>query len=119
MEDKNYQSFEDLLVWQEGIKLCLEVYSSMRDCRDFGLKDQIQRSSVSVPSNVTEGFERQTDKKFVQYLFIAKGSCGELRTQLYLTTELGYLEKQKGTALIQRARKLSSMLQNLIKVRRH
>jgi four helix bundle protein len=119
MEDKNYQSFEDLLIWQEGIKLCIEVYTSLKDCRDFGFKDQIQRSSVSVPSNIAEGFERQTDKEFVQYLYIAKGSCGELRTQLYLATELGYLERQKGTELIQKAKKLSSMLQNLIKVRKH
>jgi four helix bundle protein len=63
-----------------------------------------------VPSNSAEGHEHQTDKEFIQYLFIAKGSGGELRTQLYLATELNYLERQKGTELMQRAKKLSSML---------
>jgi four helix bundle protein len=96
MEDKKYQSFEDLLVWQEGIKICIEVYMQMKECCDFGFKDQIQRFSVSVPSNIAEGFERQTDKEFVQYLFIAKGFYGKLRTQLHLATELGYLDRQKG-----------------------
>lgn len=101
------------------MELCVEIYKSLRDCRDFGFKDQIQRAVVSVPSNIAEGFERQTDKEFVQYLFIAKGSCGEVRTQLYLASELKYLEKQQAEDLIKKAQKLSSMIQNLIKVRKH
>ncbi len=118
-EEKKYQSFEDLIVWKQGMELCVDMYKSLKDCRDYGLKDQIQRAVVSVPSNIAEGFERQTDKEFVQYLFIAKGSCGEVRTQLYLVAELGYLEKHKAEELIKKAQKLSSMIQNLIKIRKH
>ena len=119
MEEKRYQSFEDLTVWKEGMRLCVDVYALLKECRDYGFRDQIQRSSVSIPSNIAEGFERQTDKEFVQYLFIAKGSCAELRTQLYLASELKIIEKQQGLELIDRTKKLSSMLQKLITVRRH
>lgn len=105
MEENKYQTFEDLVVWKDGMRLCVDVYALLRDCRDFGFKDQIQRSAVSVPSNIAEGFERQTDKEFVQFLFIAKGSCAELRTQLYLASELKYIEKQKSIDFIDRAKK--------------
>jgi len=110
MEEKNYQSFEDLFIWKEAMRFSLEVYQLFRDSKDFGFRDQIQRASVSVPSNIAEGFERQTDKEFVQFLFIAKGSNGELRTQLYLAIELKYIEKKTGIEMIERAKKLSGMI---------
>jgi len=119
MEQKRYQTFEDLVVWKEGMRLCVDVYALLKDCRDYSFKDQIQRSAVSVPSNIAEGFERQTDKEFVQFLYIAKGSCAELRTQLYLASELKIIEKQHGVELTNRAKRLSSMLQKLITVRKH
>ncbi|WP_221394023.1 four helix bundle protein [Dyadobacter sp. NIV53] len=118
MEDRVYQSFEDLMIWKESMRFSVEIYQLFKDSRDFGFIDQIQRASVSVPSNIAEGFERQTDKEFVQFLFIAKGSNGELRTQLYLAIELKYIDKKIGIEMIERARKISSMIQNLIKVRR-
>ena len=118
MEEKGYQSFEDLLIWKEAMRFSVEIYQLFREIKDYGFKDQIQRASVSVPSNIAEGFERQTDKEFVQYLFIAKGSNGELRTQLYLAIELKYIERKAGIEMIEKARKISSMIQNLIKVRR-
>lgn len=114
----NYQSFEDLNIWKESMRQSVDIYRLLKDCKDYGFKDQIQRASVSVPSNIAEGFERQTDKEFAQYLFIAKGSNGEVRTQLYLAIELEYIEKQAGRDLIEKAKKISSMIQNLIKVRR-
>jgi four helix bundle protein len=118
MEEKNV-NFEDLKVRQESMKLCIEIYKSTKDCKDYGFKDQIQRASVSVPSNISEGYERQTNKEFVQFLFIAKGSCGELRTQLYLAKALQYLNKQTTEALIKQSKIISSMIQNLIKSRRN
>ncbi len=119
METNNYQSFEDLLIWKESMRLSLDIYKLFKDCKDFGLKDQIQRASVSVPSNISEGFERQTGKEFIQYLFIAKGSVAEVRTQIYLSVELNYIDKKQGQVLIEKAKKISSMIQNLIKVRRN
>ena len=80
----NYHSFEDFLIWQEGMNLCDEIYSSLKKCNDFGLLDQIQRSSVSIPSNIAGGFELRTNKGFIRHLYISKGSVGELRTQLYI-----------------------------------
>lgn len=118
MEENHYQTFEDLLVWKEGMRLCVDVYGLLKDCRDYSFRDQIQRSSVSIPSNIAEGFERQTDKEFVQFLFIAEGSCAELRTQLYLAGELKFIEKHKRAAYVDKTKKISSMLQNLIKARR-
>ncbi len=115
---KKIESFEDLEVWQESMKLTTSIYTLLKNCRDYSLRDQIHRASVSVPSNIAEGFERQTNKEFIQFLYIAKGSCGELRTQLYLAVELQIISNEVGSDLIDKCRKVSSMLFNLIKTRR-
>jgi len=118
MEKKKIESFEDLQIWQRGIKLSLDTYKLFENCRDFGFRDQIQRASVSIPSNIAEGFERNTNKEFIQFLYIAKGSSGELRTQLILAINLGLIEKKNGTVLIEEAKTLSSMIFSLIKTRK-
>ena len=92
--ESSIKKFEDLIVWQEAMLLVEMIYSNMKNCKDFGLRDQMQRSSVSVPSNIAEGFERKTNKEFIQYLFIAKGSCGELRTQIYLAVKVGIISAE-------------------------
>jgi len=112
--ENNFQSFEDLFIWQEGVELSVDLYTSLKNCKDFGLRDQIQRSSVSVPSNIAEGFERQTDKEFIQFLYIAKGSSAELRTQLYIASRVLIIEKDKCLSFIMNAKKNSAMIQNLI-----
>ncbi len=76
------------------MQLSFDVYQKMMNCKDYGFKEQIQYSSVSIPSNIAEGFERNTDKEFVYFLFIARGSCAELRTQLYLAIKLGYIASE-------------------------
>ena len=73
------EKFEDLLVWQEGISLTIEIYQLLKNCNDFGFRDQIRRAAFSIPSNIGEGYDRQTNKEFVQLLYIAKGSCAEVR----------------------------------------
>jgi four helix bundle protein len=118
MEKKNV-SFEDLKIWKESLLLCIQIYKSMKEIKDYGFKDQIQRASVSISSNIAEGYERQTNKEFIQFLFIAKGSCGELRTQLYLAKELQYIKQETAELLIEQSKVLSSMIQNLIKARRN
>ena len=109
--------FEDLDVWKEGMRLAVEVYRSLDGCRDYGLRDQMQRAAVSIPSNIAEGYERNTNKDFIRFLYISKGSCSELRTQIYLAMEIGLIDKTAGNQLLESTRKISAMLYKLIKVR--
>jgi len=85
------QKFEDLICWQKSRLLTKEIYKALKDCKDFGFKDQIQRAAVSIMSNIAEGFERGTQQEFINYLYIAKGSAGEVRAQLYVALDVGYL----------------------------
>jgi four helix bundle protein len=110
--------FEDLEVWKEGMRLAVKIYRTLNTCRDYGLRDQMQRAAVSVPSNITEGYERNTKKDFVHFLYIAKGSCSELRTQIYLAVETGVLDKATGNELLESTKKISAMLHNFIRVRK-
>ena len=113
------QSFEDLEVWKESMRLSIEIYNLLKNCNDFGLRGQMQRASVSIPSNIAEGFERQTNKEFIQFLYIAKGSSAELRTQLYLAIQVQVIDKQVGLELIDKTKKIASMLYNLIQTRKN
>ena len=108
-------AFEKLEVWRRACRLCVELYQVLCNCKEFGFKDQITRSALSVPSNIAEGYERDSSKEFSRFLKIAKGSCGELRTQLYISIEIGFIEKAKALALIQEATEISRMIQGLIK----
>ncbi len=96
MEKKRIETFEDLRVWQKGIELVKQVYILTKDgelSRDFGLRDQLRRASVSIPTNIAEGFERYSRKEYVNFLNIAKGSAGEVRSLLRVALEVGYLEQ--------------------------
>lgn len=110
-----YQSFEDLEVWQMSLDLSVDIYEVLKACRDYGFKDQICRSSVSVPSNIAEGMERHSKKETIHFLHIAKGSCAEMRTQLIIATRIGYVEKSVANEMIERAKSISRMLHGLIK----
>ena len=109
---------EDLEVWKEGMRLATEIYQALNTCRDYGLRDQMQRAAVSIPSNIAEGYERNTNKDFLHFLYITKGSCSELRTQIYLAVETGVFDKTIGDELLESTRKISAMLYNFIKVRK-
>ena len=90
--------FEDLIAWQKARKLTREIYSVTKNGafrKDFGLKDQIQRASVSIMSNIAEGFDRAGRAEFHQYLVIAKGSCAEVRSQLYVAYDVGYISDEQ------------------------
>lgn len=110
--------FEDLLVWQESLKLAIEIYETLNDVTDFDLRNQMQKAAVSVPSNISEGFERNTNKDFIHFLYIAKGSCSELRTQMYLAKAINLISTIKLDELIEQSRKISGMLQNYINTRK-
>jgi len=109
------EKFEDILSWQKAKELTLIVYSEFADCRDFGFKDQIQRASVSVMNNIAEGFERKSNNEFKHFLFIAKGSCGEVRSMLYLANELKYLSTETSNKLFQLCLEISKLISGLIK----
>jgi four helix bundle protein len=108
-----FQSFEDLEVWQRGCRLAVDVFKAFASCRNFTMQDQVQRASLSVPSNVAEGYERNSNKEFVRFLNIAKGSCGELRTQLYISRKLDFLRKADFDHLIGESKEISAMLHGL------
>jgi four helix bundle protein len=118
MEEK-YHSFEDLFIWQLAMELCDEVYTAIKTCKDFGLRDQLQRSSVSIPSNIAEGFELNTNKAFIRHLNIAKGSGGELRTQIYIAIRQTYIAPERGALMIAKTKKLSGMIYSFILSRKN
>lgn len=113
-----FSKLEELNVWTESVKLAVEVYkiiqSNTKLNRDYGLKDQLQRSVVSVSSNIAEGFERETNSEFIRSLFIAKGSCAELKTQLLIAKEIGFLKEARYNELIQDCHRISIMIYKLI-----
>ena len=96
------------------MRLAQKLYQLVKDSKYYSLRDQIQRAAISIPSNIAEGFERNYSKDYIRFLFIAKGSAGELRTQLYLAIEIGVIKKDIGHELINNSRKISSMLYKLI-----
>ena len=110
-----YQSYEELEVWQKALALSVRLYETMRDCRDFGFKDQVCRASVSIPSNIAEGMERDSIKECIHFLHIAKGSCAELRTQLLIASRIGYIGEADCKALEHDAETVSRMLPGLVK----
>ena len=109
--------FEDLDVWKRSAALCAEVYSALATLKDYGFKDQITRSALSIPSNIAEGIERGSDNEVARFCAIARGSCGELRTQIYIGMKIGYISPQQGKLWIQETGELSAMLSALIKHR--
>ena len=113
-----FQRFEELEVWQEARKLVRVVYTVTQSgefVRNFGLKDQIQRAAVSIMSNIAEGFERAGNKEFNHFLHLAKGSAGEVRSQLYVALDLGYLDQKIFSSLNDSALSISKQLSGFIK----
>ncbi|RLB03623.1 MAG: four helix bundle protein [Deltaproteobacteria bacterium] len=117
VQSSRVESFEDLHVYEQARKLTNRIYEITREApfsKDYGLVDQIRRASVSIMSNIAEGFERGTNTEFIQFLFIAKGSCGEVRAQLTIAHDQRYISKDTYQALVDSCRRISGMLSNLI-----
>ncbi len=106
---------ERLDVWKRSCRLSVEVYKNFAKSKDFGFKDQITRSSLSIPSNIAEGLEKESDKEKVRYIEIARGSSAELITQIYIGIEIGYIEKTIGMSWARELEELSKMLSGLKK----
>jgi four helix bundle protein len=109
--------FEDLEIWKSARALTSEIYRFTAGgdfARDYGLRDQIRRASVSVMSNIAEGYERSGNQELMQFLSIAKGSCGEVRAQLYVAMDQAYIASNDAEKLIDQCKKLSIMISNFM-----
>ena len=116
------KGFKDLIVWQKAKELAVTIYRITSENkvfeRDFGLRDQMRRSSVSVTSNIAEGDECDTDKESVRFFYTAEGSLGELRTQIEIAYSIEYLTTDVFEALDSNCKQLGKMIGRLIQVRR-
>jgi len=112
------ETFEDLEIWKRGCNLAVDLHVSLAESKDFALRNQMERSSLSIPSNIAEGCERDSTPDFIKFLRYSKGSCGELRTQLYISERirqrLGAPPLEGSRAMIAETKELSRMLQGLI-----
>jgi len=109
------QKFEDIIAWQKAKELTLDIYKQFQNCKDFGFKSQIEKASVSTMNNIAEGFERKGDKEFKHFLFVAKGSCGEVRSMLYLAFQLNYINKEQYNKFRNLSIEISKLLSGFIK----
>ena len=106
---------EKLEVWQKACRLSVSIYRELKALQDFGFKDQITRSGLSVPSNIAEGMERTSSKEKLQFLNIARASCAELRTQILIGGEIDYIPTKTAENWLAEAKVISAMLSGLMK----
>ena len=113
-------NFEDLLIWQISKDVVREVYLQFRDNHDYGFRDQIQRASVSIMNNISEGFQRnkfsKDNKLFINFLNISYGSCAEVRSMLYIAEEIGYVTPEHSKSLRDKITDLEYKIEAFVKV---
>lgn len=107
--------FEDCLAWKKAGVLTIEIRKKFKSCKDYNFKDQIERAVLSVMNNIAEGFERRTNKELRNFLYIAKGSCGEVRSMLYVALRLGYIDNNTLKDFKEKAEEISKILAGFIK----
>ena len=108
------QSLEDLEVWKRGCQLAVVVYQTLKGSNDYGMRDQIRRAAVSIPSSIAEGSER-SGRDFARFLRIAIGSAAELRTQAYIAARVGLIDHAAMTEIVDETKQLACMMQALIR----
>ena len=109
------ERFEDVDSWKQARLLVSDVYKLLACCRDYGFKDQIQRAAVSVMSNIAEGFDRGSNREFIQYLIISRGSVSEVKSLAYAGLDIGYLDQKAFETVIARCVKVSNILNGFIR----
>lgn len=107
--------FEDLISWQKAQDLAVSIYELFKGIRDFSFKDQICRAVVSISNNIAEGFDRRTNKEFARFLDIARGSCSEVKSMLYLALKLGYINRGQRDEYISSTIEISKTINGLQK----
>lgn len=107
--------FEDIIAWQKAEELTILIYKLFKFNKEYAFKDQIQRASVSIMNNIAEGFERRSNKELKNFLFISKGSSGEVRSMAYLANKLNYLDKAEFEQIYNLTIEISKLLSGLIK----
>jgi four helix bundle protein len=124
LESKKYEKmakikkFQDIKAWEKSRFLAKKIYNITDDkkfAKDWGLKDQIRRASVSVMSNIAEGFSRQTDKEFIQFLYIAKGSVSEVQSHLYVAFDLSYINKETFENLLDKTEEIANLIGGFVR----
>ena len=106
---------EKLEVWKRSCRLSVEIYNYFKESKDYGFKDQITRSSLSIGSNIAEGMEKESNREKIRFIEIAKGSCAELMTQIYIGIEIKYIEKESGFKRVKELNEILKMLSGLKK----
>ncbi|MCX6194448.1 MAG: four helix bundle protein [Cytophagales bacterium] len=109
------RTFEDLFVWQRAIVHSIEIYNRFQSVTDFGFKNQIQRASISISNNIAEGFERGSDRDFRRFLFIAQGSCSEVKSMIYIALKLNYISEDEFSTIYGQLNEIGKMLFGLMK----
>ncbi len=109
------RSFKEILAWQKGRDLTVNIYSAFNDCRDYSFRDQIQRAVISIMNNVAEGYAKQSNKSFKNYLFIAKGSAAEVESMLIIALDLGYIKEGEQKELLIKVNEVSMILAGFIR----
>jgi four helix bundle protein len=110
-----FKKFEEMIVWQKSQDLTVDIYQVFGGMKDYGFKDQIQRAAVSISNNIAEGYERISNSEFIRFLYIAKGSAGEVRSMLSLALRLGYISSRQFPLFEKQVTEISFMLSALIK----
>lgn len=109
------QKFEDIIAWQKGQDLAVEIYAVFKDSKDYGFKDQICRATVSISNNIAEGFDRSSKADFSRFLYFAISSCSEVKSMLYLAKRLEYIDNQTKKRLLEQGNEISKIIRGLIK----
>jgi four helix bundle protein len=113
------ERFEDVESWKEARLLVRDVYLPLQQCKDFGFRDQIQRATLSVMANIAEGFDRASNKEFVQFLVIARGSVSEVKSLAYAARDLSYIDEISMKRLLERCTLLGNLINGFIRYLRN
>lgn len=109
------QSFEDVISWQKGKELYIDLYKDFSKSTDFTFRDQVLRACLSITNNIAEGFDRSSDKELRQFLVIARGSCAEVRSMLHISLACGVISRQRHEELVSLTISISRLLTGFIK----